>query len=108
MKQAAEVLHITPRTVAFHKYQMMAQLRITSTAELIQFAIRQHIVGLLVLLSLGVGGLNPIAFATTLAAQPGAARDICRVLEYCWPTIMASSWERWRRCWRETVTSSAA
>ena len=89
MKQAAAVLHITPRTVAFHKYQMMAQLRITSTAELIQFAIRQHIVGLLVLLSLGVGGLNPIAFATTMAAQPGAAREL----------YVASSSTAGRRSW---------
>jgi DNA-binding NarL/FixJ family response regulator len=40
MKQAAAILNITPRTVAFHKYQMMAQLRVKSTAELIQFAIR--------------------------------------------------------------------
>jgi len=89
MKQAAAVLHITPRTVAFHKYQMMAQLRITSTAELIQFAIRQHIVGLLVLLSLGAGGLNPIAFATTMAAQPGAAREL----------YVASSSTAGRRSW---------
>jgi DNA-binding NarL/FixJ family response regulator len=40
MKQAAAILNITPRTVAFHKYKMMAQLRVKSTAELIQFAIK--------------------------------------------------------------------
>jgi DNA-binding NarL/FixJ family response regulator len=44
MKQVADVLKVTPRTVAFHKYRMMTQLKITSTAELIQFAIRQHLV----------------------------------------------------------------
>jgi len=44
MKQVAGVLNVTPRTVAFHKYRMMQQLHITSTAELIQFAIRQHLV----------------------------------------------------------------
>lgn len=44
MKQAADVLKVTPRTVAFHKYRMMAQLNITSTAGLIQFAIKQHLV----------------------------------------------------------------
>jgi DNA-binding NarL/FixJ family response regulator len=44
MKQVADVLNVTPRTVAFHKYRMMAQLRITSSAELIQFAVRQHLV----------------------------------------------------------------
>jgi DNA-binding NarL/FixJ family response regulator len=44
MKQVASVLNVTPRTVAFHKYRMMEQLHITSTAELIQFALRHHIV----------------------------------------------------------------
>jgi len=44
MKQVAGVLNVTPRTVAFHKYRMMQQLHITSTAELIQFAVRQHLV----------------------------------------------------------------
>jgi DNA-binding NarL/FixJ family response regulator len=44
MKQVADVLKVTPRTVAFHKYRMMAQLNIKSTAELIQFAIKQHLV----------------------------------------------------------------
>jgi len=44
MKQAADVLKVTARTVAFHKYRIMAQLNITSTAQLIQFAIKQHLV----------------------------------------------------------------
>jgi len=44
MKEAAAILHIAPRTVAFHKYQLMAQLHIKTTAELIQFAIAHHIV----------------------------------------------------------------
>jgi DNA-binding NarL/FixJ family response regulator len=44
MKKAAGVLNVTPRTVAFHKYRMMAQLRIKSTAELIQFAIKERVV----------------------------------------------------------------
>jgi DNA-binding CsgD family transcriptional regulator len=44
MKQAAGVLNVTPRTVAFHKYRMMQQLNIKSTAELIRFAIQQHLV----------------------------------------------------------------
>jgi len=33
---------LTPRTVAFHKYSMMAELGIKSNAELIQFAIGRH------------------------------------------------------------------
>jgi DNA-binding CsgD family transcriptional regulator len=38
------VLNVTPRTVAFHKYQMMEQLNVKSTAELIQYAVRHHII----------------------------------------------------------------
>lgn len=44
MKEVAGVLNLTPRTVAFHKYRMMRQLKVKSTAELIQYAVRQHIV----------------------------------------------------------------
>jgi DNA-binding NarL/FixJ family response regulator len=44
MKEIARLLKITPRTVAFHKYSMMEQLEITSSAELIQFAFKQHLV----------------------------------------------------------------
>lgn len=38
MKQVANVLNITPRTVAFHKYTMMEHLEIRSSAELISYA----------------------------------------------------------------------
>jgi DNA-binding NarL/FixJ family response regulator len=44
MKQAAAVLHVSARTVAFHKYRMMQQLAVRSTAELIQFAVREGLV----------------------------------------------------------------
>jgi DNA-binding NarL/FixJ family response regulator len=44
MKEIARTLKITPRTVAFHKYSMMEQLGITSSAELVQFAVKQHLV----------------------------------------------------------------
>ena len=44
MKQVGALLNVTARTVAFHKYRMMEQLNIRSSAELIQFAIRHHIV----------------------------------------------------------------
>ena len=44
MKEVAGVLNLTPRTVAFHKYRMMEQLGVKSTAELIQYAVRHHIV----------------------------------------------------------------
>jgi DNA-binding CsgD family transcriptional regulator len=44
MREAGLVLNITPRTVAFHKYQMMAQLGLTSNAALIQYAVKQGVV----------------------------------------------------------------
>jgi DNA-binding NarL/FixJ family response regulator len=45
MKEIARLLKITPRTVAFHKYSMMEVLGVKSSAELIQFALKQHVVG---------------------------------------------------------------
>jgi DNA-binding NarL/FixJ family response regulator len=44
MKEMGAILDIAPRTVAFHKYRLMEQLHIRTTAELIQFAINHHIV----------------------------------------------------------------
>ena len=44
MREAGRVLNITARTVAFHKYQMMAQLDLRSNAALIQYAVRHDIV----------------------------------------------------------------
>jgi DNA-binding NarL/FixJ family response regulator len=46
MKEIADVLQITTRTVAFHKYSMMQQLGIKTSAELIQYAIKKRIVSL--------------------------------------------------------------
>jgi len=43
MKEVAEVLKVTPRTVAFHKYQVMEELSLKTTADLIQFAIKSKI-----------------------------------------------------------------
>jgi DNA-binding NarL/FixJ family response regulator len=44
MKEVASVLNLTPRTVAFHKYRMMEQLKVKSTAELVQYAVKHYIV----------------------------------------------------------------
>jgi DNA-binding NarL/FixJ family response regulator len=44
MKEAAALLDISPRTIAFHKYKMMEQLKVKTTAELIQYAIKHHVV----------------------------------------------------------------
>lgn len=40
MKEAAEVLKVSPRTIAFHKYQIMEKLQLKTTAGLIRFAIK--------------------------------------------------------------------
>jgi len=44
MKQVAAVLNITPRTVAFHKYQIMETLDVKTNSELIQYAIKHGFV----------------------------------------------------------------
>ncbi|MGD8384285.1 MAG: response regulator transcription factor [Lysobacterales bacterium] len=44
MKEVASVLNITPRTVAFHKYQIMEDLDIKTNSELIQYAIKHGFV----------------------------------------------------------------
>jgi DNA-binding NarL/FixJ family response regulator len=43
-KNIASILHISSRTVEFHKYHLMEILKITNSAELIQYAIKQGIV----------------------------------------------------------------
>ncbi len=44
MKEVAHILDVSSRTVAFHKYRMMEQLGLKSSAELIQFAVTHHII----------------------------------------------------------------
>jgi len=44
MKEVAYTLKLTPRTVAFHKYKIMERLRLRTNAELVQYAIQEHIV----------------------------------------------------------------
>jgi len=44
MKEAAHLLHLAPRTVAFHKYTLMNQLQLKNNAELVQFAMRSAMV----------------------------------------------------------------
>jgi DNA-binding CsgD family transcriptional regulator len=44
MKEVARILNVTPRTVAFHKYRMMKGLNLQNNADLIRFALREHIV----------------------------------------------------------------
>ncbi len=44
MKEIANVLNLKPGTVAFHKYKMMEALGLKSNAELLQYAIKHHVV----------------------------------------------------------------
>lgn len=44
MKEVGAILNMTPRTVAYHKYRMMAVLGAKSSAELVKYAVRNHMV----------------------------------------------------------------
>jgi DNA-binding NarL/FixJ family response regulator len=44
MKEVGDILHMTTRTVAYHKYRMMEVLGAKSNAELIKYAVRNHMV----------------------------------------------------------------
>ena len=44
MKEAASILDLTPRTIAFHKYKVMRELGLKTNAELLRFAMEHHIV----------------------------------------------------------------
>jgi DNA-binding NarL/FixJ family response regulator len=44
MKDIADILDIKPGTVAFHKYNMMERLGVTTTAGLLLYALKHHII----------------------------------------------------------------
>jgi DNA-binding NarL/FixJ family response regulator len=46
MKEAADILRITVRTVASHKYAVMELLQLKSNAELVQYAIKHNIISM--------------------------------------------------------------
>jgi DNA-binding NarL/FixJ family response regulator len=43
MREAAVRLHVTPRTVAFHKYRIMKDFSLRTNSDLVRFAIREGI-----------------------------------------------------------------
>jgi DNA-binding CsgD family transcriptional regulator len=43
-KEIADILCISPRTVEFHKYRMMEELNIKTSAELVGYALKHGIV----------------------------------------------------------------
>ena len=44
MKEVASVLNLTTRTVAFHKYRIMEVVNAKNSAELVQYAVRNHVI----------------------------------------------------------------
>jgi DNA-binding NarL/FixJ family response regulator len=44
MREAAEILDITPRTIAFHKYRIMEEFELKNNLDLIRFAIRERVI----------------------------------------------------------------
>lgn len=44
MKEVGDILKMTPRTVAFHKYRMMEALGTKNNADLVRYAVRNHII----------------------------------------------------------------
>jgi DNA-binding NarL/FixJ family response regulator len=44
MKEIANVLNLKPGTVAFHKYRIMETLGVKTNAELLQYAIKHHLI----------------------------------------------------------------
>ena len=46
MKETADLLHLTARTVAFHKYRIMEEFGLKTNSDLVRFAIREKVVAL--------------------------------------------------------------
>jgi DNA-binding NarL/FixJ family response regulator len=44
MKEAAEVLNIAVRTIAFHKYRIMEDFGLKTNSDLVRFAMREHLI----------------------------------------------------------------
>lgn len=44
MAETADVLHLSPRTVAFHKYKIMEEFGLKTNSDLVRFAIRERVI----------------------------------------------------------------
>ncbi|HEY7098609.1 MAG TPA: response regulator transcription factor [Terriglobales bacterium] len=44
MKETADLLHVTPRTIAFHKYRIMEDFGLKTNSDLIKFALRERVI----------------------------------------------------------------
>ena len=46
MKEAADELQVTPRTIAFHKYRIMRAFELETSSDLVRLAIKEHLIAL--------------------------------------------------------------
>jgi DNA-binding NarL/FixJ family response regulator len=44
MKETAAILNVRTRTIAFHKYRIMKNLQVQNDAELVRYAVRNHVI----------------------------------------------------------------
>jgi DNA-binding NarL/FixJ family response regulator len=44
MRETADELHVTPRTIAFHKYRIMEDFGLKNNSDLVKFAIRERVI----------------------------------------------------------------
>jgi DNA-binding NarL/FixJ family response regulator len=44
MKETADLLHVTPRTIAFHKYKIMEEFGLKTNSDLVKLALREKVV----------------------------------------------------------------
>ena len=44
MKETADALHVTPRTIAFHKYKIMEEFGLKNNSDLVKLALREKVV----------------------------------------------------------------
>ncbi len=43
MRETADILHVTPRTVAFHKYKIMEEFGLKNNSDLVKLALREKV-----------------------------------------------------------------
>jgi DNA-binding NarL/FixJ family response regulator len=44
MKEAAEILNVAVRTIAFHKYRIMEEFGLKTNSDMVRFAMREHLI----------------------------------------------------------------
>jgi len=43
MRETADILHVTPRTIAFHKYRIMEEFGLKTSSDLVKLALREKV-----------------------------------------------------------------